>query len=259
MEYPHLFQPGIIGRVTIKNRIVMPPMAMNYSDTDGTVTDRNVHYYRERARGGVGLVIVEGAFTEKTSKQRAYGMGVSEDRFIPGLRRLADAIRAAGATPAMQINHNGKLASSRYTGYTPLAPSAIANRANGEVPHEMSLEDIKYIVDCFAAAAWRVAEAGFEIVEIHGAHGYLIQQFLSSFSNHRKDEYGGSFLKRARFALEVVRAARKRIGRDFPMTYRLSASPRQISLHSPGCSRPKALPPCMLARGRMKRPTPWPR
>jgi len=224
MEYPHLFRTGTIGDVQIKNRIVMPPMAMNYSEPDGTVTDRNVHYYRERARGGVGLVIVEGAFTDKSTKQRAFGMGVSEDRFIPGLQRLADAIRSAGAVPAMQINHNGKLASSRNTGYATLAPSAIANRANGEVPHEMDSEDIKYIVGCFAAAAWRVAEAGFEIVEIHGAHGYLIQQFLSPFSNHRKDAYGGSFLNRARFALEVVRATRKRIGRDFPIMFRLSAT-----------------------------------
>ena len=222
-EYPHLFQPGSIGPVQIKNRIVMPPMAMNYSESDGAVTDRNVHYYRERARGGVGLVIVEGAFIEKTSKQRANGLGVSEDRFIPGLQRVADAIRTAGAVPAMQFNHNGKVASSKNTGLQPLAPSAIANRSTGEIPHEMSVEDIRYIVSCFAAAGWRVAEAGFDLLEVHGAHGYLIQQFLSPFSNHRTDEYGGPFLNRARFALEVVRAIRKRVGPDFPMMFRMSA------------------------------------
>lgn len=224
MEYPHIFQPGMIGGVTIRNRIVMPPMAMNYSESDGSVTDRNVRYYRERARGGVGLVIVEGAFIDKTGKQRAHGMGVSEDRFIPGLRRLADAIRSAGAVPAMQVNHNGKLAQSKSTGYPPIAPSAIANRANDEIPHALSLEEVRYMVESFAAAAWRVAEAGFGIVEIHGAHGYLIQQFLSPLTNHRQDEYGGSFLNRARFALEVVRAVRKRVGPNFPITFRMSAT-----------------------------------
>ena len=224
MEYPNLFQPGSIRGIKIRNRIVMAPMAMNYSETDGTVSERNVRYYRERARGGVGMVIVEGGFIDKSTKIRAHGIGVSEDRVIPGLRRLADAIRSEGAVAAMQFNHNGKLAQSKRIGRPPFAPSAIPNRSSGEVPKEMDLEEIRYIVGCFASAGARVAEAGFELLEIHGAHGYLLQQFLSPLHNHRQDEYGGSFLNRARFPLEVVRAIRERVGPGFPMIYRLSAT-----------------------------------
>jgi 2,4-dienoyl-CoA reductase-like NADH-dependent reductase (Old Yellow Enzyme family) len=224
MQYPHLFEAGSIGRVQIKNRIVMPPMGTNFTGNDGVVCDRNIQYYRERARGGVGLIIVEAAYIHQSAKHRTHGIGSAEDRFIPGMKRLAQAIREAGSVPAIQIVHNGRLMSSKASGLPLFAPSPIPHRITGETPREMTIEDIQFMVECFAAATARVAEAGFEIVELHGAHGYLLQQFLSPYSNHRKDEYGGSFENRARFPLEVVRAVRERVGREFPVIYRLSAT-----------------------------------
>ena len=224
MQYPHLFQEGSIGSVRIKNRIVMPAMGTNFTGTDGMVCDRNVHYYRERACGGVGLIIVEAVYIHQSGKHRANGIGATEDRFIPGLRRLAKTIRDEGAVPAIQLIHTGRLMSSKSSGLPVLAPSAIPHRMTGEVPRQMTIEDINLMVESFAAAAARVVEAGFEMVEVHGAHGYLLQQFLSPYSNRRHDGYGGSFENRARFPLEVVRAVRKRLGDSAQVIYRLSAT-----------------------------------
>ncbi len=224
MQYPRLFQSGQIGRLQIRNRIVLPAMGTNFTGLDGAVSDRNVQYYCERARGGVGLIISEASYIDQTTKNRPHALGSSEDRFVPGPRRLADAIHAAGAACCIQLNHAGKLAPSKVIGCTPLAPSAIPHAATGEVPRAMSLQDIQYIVNCYAAAAGRAAEAGFDAVEVHGAHGYLIHQFLSPLSNCREDEYGGPFANRARFPLEAVRAVRQRVGPAFPIIFRLSAT-----------------------------------
>ena len=224
MEYPRLFQAGRIGRIQIRNRIVMPAMGTNFTGLDGVVCDRNLQYYRERARGGAGLIITEAAYVDKTSHSRPHAIGACDDRFIAGLRRLTEAIRAEGAASCIQLIHTGKLAPSKVIGCTPLAPSAIPHASTGEVPRAMSLEDIRYIVGCFASAAGRAADAGFDAVEVHGAHGYLLHQFLSPVSNCRTDEYGGSFANRARFSLEVVRAVRKRVGPEFPVLFRLSAT-----------------------------------
>ncbi len=224
MQYPHLFQEGSMGKVRIRNRIVMPAMGTNFTGTDGMVSDRNLRYYLERARGGVGLIIAEAVFVHQSAKHRTNGIGASEDRFIPGLRRLAEVIKHEGAIPAIQLIHNGRLMSSKSSGVPVLAPSAVPHRMTGEVPREMTLDDINLMIECFAAAAARVAEAGFEVVEIHGAHGYLLQQFLSPYSNRRTDEYGGPFENRAKFPLAVVRAVRERLGHALPIIYRLSAT-----------------------------------
>jgi len=224
MQYPRLFQEGSIGGVAIRNRIVLPPMATNFSGTDGVASDRTIQYYRERARGGVGLVIVEAAYVDLKAKHRTNAMSFAEDCNMPGMRKLAGAIRAEGAMPAIQLGHNGRLISSRSSGgLAPLAPSVIPHRATGRSPREATLDDIQSVTESFAAAAARVAEAGFSMVELHGGHGYLLQQFLSPYSNHRADHYGGSFQQRARFPLEVVRAVLERVG-SFPVTYRLSAT-----------------------------------
>jgi 2,4-dienoyl-CoA reductase-like NADH-dependent reductase (Old Yellow Enzyme family)/thioredoxin reductase len=224
MQYPNLFQEGSIGSSRIKNRIVMPAMGTNFTGTDGMVCDRNLSYYRERARGGVGLIIVEAVYIHQSGKHRANGIGAADDRFIPGLQRLAKTIRDEGAVPAIQLIHTGRLMSSKSSGLPVLAPSAVPHRMTGEVPREMTIEDINLMVECFAASAARVVEAGFEMVEVHGAHGYLLQQFLSPYSNRRQDGYGGSFANRARFPLEVVRAVRKRLDDSAQIIYRLSAT-----------------------------------
>jgi 2,4-dienoyl-CoA reductase-like NADH-dependent reductase (Old Yellow Enzyme family)/thioredoxin reductase len=188
------------------------------------VSDRNLSYYRERARGGVGLIIVEAVYIHQSGKHRANGIGAADDRFIPGLQSLAKTIRDEGAVPAIQLIHTGRLMSSKSSGLPVLAPSAVPHRMTGEVPREMTIEDINLMVECFAASAARVVEAGFEMVEVHGAHGYLLQQFLSPYSNRRQDGYGGSFANRARFPLEVVRAVRKRLDDSAQIIYRLSAT-----------------------------------
>jgi 2,4-dienoyl-CoA reductase-like NADH-dependent reductase (Old Yellow Enzyme family) len=224
MQYPHLFQAGRIGRLQIRNRIVMPAMGTNFTGLDGVVSDRNVQYYAERARGGAGLIITEGSYIDVTTRTRPRAIGSSADRFVPGLRRLADAIHAEGAACCIQLVHAGKLAPFKVIGCAPIAPSAIPHAATGEVPRAMTREDIKYIVGCYAAAAGRACDAGFDAVELHGAHGYLPHQFLSPLSDCRDDEYGGSFENRARFSLEIVRAVRDRVGRDFPVIFRLSAA-----------------------------------
>jgi len=222
VKYKTLFSPHKMGELTIKNRIVLPAMGTNLAEPDGLVSDRNVNYYSSRAKGGTGLVIVEAMFIHRTAKHRHNGMGISEDRFLPGLTRLAKAIKDGGATAAVQIVHNGRLMSSKSSGCQTLAPSAIRHRANGEMPKEMDQADIDEIVESFAKAAARAEKAGFDAVEVHGAHGYLIQQFMSPVTNLRQDKYGGSFENRIRFALEVVRAIKREVKHEFPIIYRLS-------------------------------------
>jgi len=201
----------------------MPPMATNYASRDGTVTQRQIDYYKERAKGGVGLVIVEISCVDSpVGKGTVRQICVDDDRFIPDLNRLAEAIKQHGATAAIQIHHAGRQTSARFTGHQPVAPSPIAV-SGGEQPRELTSEEIAALVTRFAEAAERAERAGFDGVEIHGAHGYLISQFLSPLSNKRQDSYGGSLENRARFLLEVIKAIRERVGRDYPVWCRLSA------------------------------------
>ena len=222
-RFERLFQPGRIGTLEIKNRIVMPPMATGYASEDGSVTDRLIAYYEERAKGGPGLIIVEiSCIDAPVGRGLARQIGIDNDNFIPGLARLASAIKRHGARAAIQLHHAGRQTSYRLTGFKPVAPSPIAGR-DGEVPRELTADEIKRLVNRFAEAAWRAREAGFDGVEIHGAHGYLVSQFLSPLSNKRQDEYGGTIENRARFLVEIIRAIRSRLGRDYPLWCRLSA------------------------------------
>lgn len=207
----------------VRNRIVMPPMATGFASGDGSVTDRQVAYYEERARAGPGLIIVEiSCIDAPVGRGLARQICIDRDAFIPGLARLASAIKRHGARAAIQLHHAGRQTSSRITGLKPVAPSPIPGR-EGEMPEELTIEGIKRLVDRFAQAARRAKEAGFDGVEVHGAHGYLVGQFLSPLSNKRQDEYGGSLENRARFLVEVIRAIRSEVGRDYPVWCRLSA------------------------------------
>jgi 2,4-dienoyl-CoA reductase-like NADH-dependent reductase (Old Yellow Enzyme family)/thioredoxin reductase len=222
-QFSKLFQPGRIGSLELKNRLVMPPMATNYALKDGSVTPRQIEHYAERAKGGVGLVIVEISCVDFASgKGAARQIAIDDDRFIPGLSQLAEAIRQNGAKAAIQLHHAGRQTWARLTGNQPVAPSAIQG-PEGEQPRELELSEIAALVNRFAEAAERAKKAGFDGVEIHGAHGYLVSQFLSPLSNRRQDAYGGSVENRARFLLEVIEAIRKRVGRDYPLWCRLSA------------------------------------
>lgn len=222
-SYEKLFEPASIGKMKVKNRIVMPPMVTNFCEGDGSVNDRYVAYMRARAKGGVGLIITEATYVHPSGKGFPYGLGNYKDELVPALKRLTDAVHEEGGKIAMQLFHCGRQGMEAVTGIKLIAPSPIPCPFCGEPPKEMTGEDIRMIVAAFGDAAARAKEAGFDAVEVHGAHGYLLCQFLSPYSNHRSDEYGGSLANRARFPLEVVKHVRERVGGDYPMLYRMSA------------------------------------
>lgn len=222
-HFTKLFEQGRIGSLELKNRLVMPPMATNFASKDGTVTDRQIAYYEERAKGGVGLVIVEVSCVDSpVGKGMARQICIDDDKFIPGLRGLAKAIKRHGAAAAIQLHHAGRQTSSKITGHQPVAPSPIPG-SDGVQPKPLTLKAIEELIARFTEAAERAKKAGFDGVELHGAHGYLISQFLSPLSNHRQDAYGGSVQNRARFLLDIIKAARSKVGKDYPLWCRLSA------------------------------------
>lgn len=222
-----LFEPIRIRGVEIPNRIVMPAMTTRLAAPDGTVTPELCAYYLARAEGGSGLITVEMGSPHPGGRHRAREVGLYDDRFVPGLRELTARLKAAGARVGIQIGHAGGYARRDVTGYPPAAPSAVPRLVHEVdtrrvVPEALTREGIRDLVRSFADAAGRMKRAGFDLVELHGAHGYLIAQFLSPLDNRRTDEYGGTLPNRARFALEVVEACRQRVG-DFPLIFRFSA------------------------------------
>ncbi len=218
-----LFTPFTLKNLTLENRIVMPGLASFLIDEDGSITDRTVEHYRRRAAGGPAMVIMEACSVAPEGIVSAHQARIYDDRFVEGLSRIASGMKAEGAVPAVQIHHGGRQTSPRVIGRKPFAPSQLpCPTIRGEV-EPLSVERIQEIVRQFGDAAARAVEAGFETIEIHGAHGYLINQFLSAFSNVREDDYGGDLEGRSRFAREVVREIRRRVGPDFPLLFKISA------------------------------------
>jgi 2,4-dienoyl-CoA reductase-like NADH-dependent reductase (Old Yellow Enzyme family) len=220
-----LLTPGRIGAVEIRNRIVMPPMTTRLSDAEGHVTDDTVAYYMARVRGGVGLITVEMASPSRAGRHRKRELGIYDDRFLPGLTRLTQEIHAGGAKASIQLGHGGGHTRVDICGETPLAPSAIPHpvfEVTNEtiIPKAMTLDDIRQTTAAFAAAAARAETAGFDVVEIHAAHGYLISQFLTPFENRRVDQYGGALENRARFGLDILRAVKAAV--NIPVIFRIS-------------------------------------
>jgi len=221
-----LLTPARIGGVEIKNRIIMPPMTTRLSDDEGHATDDTIAYYMARVRGGVGMITVEMASPERAGRHRRRELGIYDDRFLPGLTRLVEAIHGGGAKASIQLGHGGGHTRRDICGETPVAPSAIPHpvyEVTNEtiVPEAMTRERIAETVAAFARAGARAKAAGFDCVEIHAAHGYLISQFVTPFENRRTDEYGGSLENRARFGLAVLRAVKAAVG-TMPVIYRLS-------------------------------------
>ena len=211
--------------MNLANRLVMPPMATAKAEPDGTVSQALLDYYEEKSRGGyISLIIIEHSYITPEGKASNNQLSVSDDAVIPGLRKLADVIHRNGSKAAMQINHAGSAALKEVTGTTPLAPSATANPRRGDMPREITRKGIGDIVNAFKDAGRRVREAGFDAVEIHSAHGYLLNQFLSPLTNKRTDEYGGAISNRIRIHLQVIQAIRAAVGPDFPIQVRLGAS-----------------------------------
>lgn len=224
MRYQHLLEEGRIGPLALKNRIIMPAMATNLAGPEGEVTDHQIRYYEERAKGGIGLII-----TEFTSIDYELGKGVvnqlriDEDRFIPGIHRLANVVHKYEAKIFVQLHHAGRESNSMLSGGRQIvAPSPVTCEAIGEEPRELTTAEVKEIINKFVAGAYRCKMAGIDGVELHGAHGYLINQFLSPNTNLRTDEYGGSFENRIRFLEEIITGIKKQCGEDFVVTVRLS-------------------------------------
>lgn len=222
MKFPLLFSKGDIGQLELKNRLVMPPMVRNYADEQGKATPRYIDHIERIARGGVGTMILEASYVSLDGKGFANQLGIHNDAVMPGLRKLVAAAHKHGAAIGPQLYHAGRQTSSKTTGMQPVAPSALPDPTVNEIPRPLTRSEIDTVIRAFADAARRARQAGCDFVEIHGAHGYLITQFLSPFSNARHDGYGGSALKRLRFMTEVYGAVREAVGPDFPIIVRLS-------------------------------------
>jgi 2,4-dienoyl-CoA reductase-like NADH-dependent reductase (Old Yellow Enzyme family)/thioredoxin reductase len=217
-----LFSPIKIKSLELVNRAVMPPMGTNLGNPDGTVSEANLAYIKRRARGGPGLIITEITSVHPSGSAIPNELGTFHDQFIPGLRKIAKAVHAAGCKVALQLHHAGRESLYLLREKKAIAPSAIRSLVFGLTPREITREEIHEIIAAFGTAARRGVEAGFDAVEIHGAHGYLLTQFLSTLSNKRTDEYGGSLSNRSRFMIEVLKEVRKTVGPDFPISLRLS-------------------------------------
>ena len=218
-----LFDPIKINRLELKNRIYMPAMHMNMA-VNFEVTDPLIDFYAERARGGVGLIAVGYATVDEYSGMST-NIGTHKDEFIPGLKRLAEAIQQNGAKAAVQINHAGRYAVSFFLdGKQPVAPSAVASRMTRETPRELTIDEIGEVIGRFAAAARRVKQAGYDAVEVLSGTGYLISEFLSPLTNKRTDRYGGSLENRMRFGLEIMQAIRSEVGDDYPLIVRMNGN-----------------------------------
>ncbi len=223
MKLEHLFSPVTINAMTLKNRAVMPPMGTGYGNADGTASERLVQYLARRARGGAGLIITEICAPDPRGKGFPNELGAWSDALIPSLARIAAAVHREGAKVALQLHHAGRETFAAAAGGLPEAPSAIPSAILGQPCEAMSLARIADLIAAFARAAAWAKEAGFDAVELHGAHGYLLNQFLSPFSNRREDAYGGSEENRSRFVLEILQAVREAVGPAFPVLIRISA------------------------------------
>jgi len=198
-------------------------MATNFASAHGEPTPQMIAYYAARAEGGAGLIIIENAsIDEPAGGNGAVQLRIDHDRYVPGLFGLTRAVREHGAAAAIQINHAGAVAKPQRTGVPAVAPSDVGWTADAHSPAPLKFGEIERLVECYARAAVRAKRAGFDAVEIHGAHGYLIAQFLSPITNRRTDAFGGGREKRWRFALDVVRTVRQAVGCDYPLLFRLS-------------------------------------
>lgn len=218
----HLIDPLNNPKLNLQNRLVYPPMATAKSSEDGHVTDQLIDYYDEKSRGGyVALFIIEHSFINQQGKASAGQLSIADNSVIDSLRKLSAVIHKNSSKAVMQINHAGSAASSAVTGMNVVGPSAVPHPRHGGTPDELSVDEINNIINDFRNAALRVKEAGFDGVEIHSAHGYLLNQFYSPLTNKRTDEYGGDINNRIRIHLQIIKAVREAVGEDFTILLRL--------------------------------------
>jgi len=224
---PQLFDPFVVRGITLKNRIVMSPMCQYSAGKDGIANDWHYVHYSTRAVGGVGLIIVEATAIAAGGRISEADLGLWDDRQIGPMARLVDLCHANGAKVGVQLAHAGRKAWSDSKGFgpeQPIGPSPIPFDEDWNTPLELTLPQIEAIVGDFRAAARRALAAGFDVIELHAAHGFLLSEFLSPLSNHRSDEYGGSLQGRVRLLVEVVDAVRQVWPNSAPLFVRLSVS-----------------------------------
>jgi len=222
-----LFEPIWIGMLELKSRIIMGAMVTNFATQDGFVTDQLIDYHVNISKGGCALNVTENAYVTLDGKRIMNGLGAYDDKLIPGLKRLAEAVHAVDGKISLQIFHGGRECSSNITGLQPIAPTDLVSRYSGiakqtDIPRQLSTEEIGEMVGKFGDAGRRAREAGFDSIEIHGAHGYLVSQFLSPYSNKRTDRYGGDVNSRATFLTEIIGEIKRKAGDDFPVLVKLN-------------------------------------
>lgn len=216
--------PLAAGKITFKNRLIYPPITIAKGSPDGMVTDESLNYYEEKMHGGsFSLCIVEHCYIMQQGKASKSQLSIADDTAIPGLAKLARVIKGAGTKAVVQMNHAGSCTTEEVTGMKLKGAFPVQNPRQGGIPEEMTKQDIKEVVNAFKKAAERGVAAGYDGVEIHSAHSYLLNQFYSPLTNQRSDEYGGSLENRIRIHLEVIEAVRKAVGRDYPVFLRLGA------------------------------------
>ena len=224
-SYSHLLEPGKIGTMELRNRIIMPAMGTNLNNSDCTVSDAFVAYCLRRAEGGVGMIVTEVVAPEAEGRVITGELVLDSDKYMNSMSRLPHAIHAGGAKACLQLAHGGCYASARITGVRPKTPSSVGNFQRPEdTPRPMEIDEIHELTTKYAEAALRGKKCGFDAVEIHCAHGYMPLQFLSGYTNRRTDEFGGSLENRAKFALEIITKTKELCGKDYPVIIRLSAS-----------------------------------
>lgn len=224
--FNHVFRTGTIGKIEVKNRLLMAPMTTLYATNESEVTDRMIDYYVERANGGVGAIIVEATYIDPGGQRFSNNLAIHDERFLPGLGKLADRVKQAGAKIFIQLCHGGRECVSSVTGQPLVGPSAIPSPYRGiaqgaETPKALTKGEIRDIIENFFRGAERAQRSGFDGIELHGAHGYLISQFLSPYCNKRTDEYGGDIDGRTRFVGEILDLIKKRLP-DFPIIVRFN-------------------------------------
>jgi len=225
IKYKNLFSEGKIGNLNIRNRIVMPPMGTNFANADGSVSQVLIDYYKERARGGVGLIITEIVCIDSpVGKAITNQLCLDDDKYIGGFSDLAEAVHLEGAKIFVQLHHAGRQTTPEITGgFQPVCPSSTHEPFLNVTPRELTDEEIEDLVKKFVKAAVRAKMAGIDGVELHGAHGYLIGQFMSPHINKRTDKWGGNTERRMRFPLEIIKGIRQSLGPNFPICFRFNA------------------------------------
>ena len=215
-----LFTPANIGKTEIRNRFIRSATAERMAEPDGSPTSQMADLYLALAKGGIGLIITGHMFVEEKGRAHYRMAGIHTDEMIPKLRKLSNAARQGGAKIFVQINHAGCYAPREIVG-EPFAPSAVKLRKALTTPHELTADEIDHVIEMYALASRRAVESGFDGVQIHAAHGYLVNQFLSPVTNHRTDAWGGDFAKRQRFLMEICSRVRTAAGGDFPVITKL--------------------------------------